>query len=111
MAWGRTVRYLLILAPLRTFHQVCVEAACHRFMLRLTRFRDFRNADRSAFPFAFPFPTLLQSTCTTPQHLLRHSLGLLTCVFPAAALRYELGDQHTFHFVEGTVPSPLAPGK
>ena len=28
-----------------------------------------------------------------------------------AAIRYELGDRHTFEFVEGTVPVPIAPGK
>ncbi|TVY91261.1 hypothetical protein LAWI1_G001683 [Lachnellula willkommii] len=30
------------------------------------------------------------------------------CIF-AAALRYELGDQHTYEFVEGTIPWPIAP--
>lgn len=29
----------------------------------------------------------------------------------SAALRYQLGDQHEFDFVEGSVPWPQAPGK
>lgn len=27
-----------------------------------------------------------------------------------APIRYELGDSHTYEFVEGTVPHPMAPG-
>lgn len=27
-----------------------------------------------------------------------------------AALRYELGDNHTYEFVQGTTPTPMAPG-
>ena len=28
-----------------------------------------------------------------------------------AALRYELGDEHSYEFVQGTVPWPMATGK
>lgn len=27
-----------------------------------------------------------------------------------APIRYELGDGHTYEFVEGTIPHPMAPG-
>lgn len=27
-----------------------------------------------------------------------------------APIRYELGDNHTYEFVEGTIPHPMAPG-
>ncbi|RDL32027.1 Uncharacterized protein BP5553_09429 [Venustampulla echinocandica] len=44
--------------------------------------------------------------------LCLHGLGTNSQVFEVqtAGLRYELGDQHTFEFVEGTIPWPMAPG-
>ncbi|CZR69184.1 uncharacterized protein PAC_19084 [Phialocephala subalpina] len=43
--------------------------------------------------------------------LCLHGMGTNNQVFEiqTAALRYELGDQHTYEFVEGTIPCPIAP--
>ncbi|GAB1316524.1 Family of serine hydrolases 3 [Madurella fahalii] len=43
--------------------------------------------------------------------LCLHGLGTNAQIFETqtAALRYELGDSHTYEFVEGTIPTPMAP--
>ncbi|KAI0891077.1 serine hydrolase FSH [Annulohypoxylon nitens] len=44
--------------------------------------------------------------------LCLHGFGTNSKIFETqtAAIRYDLGDHHTYEFVEGTLPSPVAPG-